>query len=149
MKTNPIAVVTGGAGFIGSHMVDLLIDNGYRVHVIDNLSGGHEKNLAHHSKNNDLNLETTDICELDENDSVFKGAKYIFHYAGIGDIVPSIEKPIDYMNTNVQGTVRVLEASRYAGVEKFIYSASSSCYGLADTPTRGSYHCTSISICAE
>ena len=94
------------------------------------------KNLAHHSKNNDLNLETTDICELDENDSVFKGAKYIFHYAGIGDIVPSIEKPIDYMNTNVQGTVRVLEASRYAGVEKFIYSASSSCYGLADTPTR-------------
>ena len=50
MKTNPIAVVTGGAGFIGSHMVDLLIDNGYRVHVIDNLSGGHEKNLVHHSK---------------------------------------------------------------------------------------------------
>ena len=65
MKTNPIAVITGGAGFIGSHMVDLLLDNGYRVHVIDNLSGGHERNLAHHSKNDDLNLETTDICQLD------------------------------------------------------------------------------------
>ena len=133
--SQPIAIVTGGAGFIGSHMVDLLLDNGYRVHVIDNLSGGHERNLAHHSKNVDLNLETTDICHLDDNSNVFKGAKYIFHYAGIGDIVPSIEKPTDYMNTNVQGTVRVLEASRAAGIEKFVYAASSSCYGLATTPT--------------
>jgi UDP-glucose 4-epimerase len=67
---------------------------------------------------------------------MFKGAKYVFHFAGIGDIVPSIEKPTDYMNTNVQGTVRVLEASRAGGIEKFVYAASSSCYGLAATPTR-------------
>ena len=136
MKTRPIAVVTGGAGFIGSHMVDLLLENDFEVRVIDNLSGGHERNLAHHSKNGDLNLEIKDICQLAENCSVFKGAKYIFHYAGIGDIVPSIEKPTDYMYNNVQGTVRVLEASRTGSIEKFVYAASSSCYGLASTPTR-------------
>lgn len=60
----------------------------------------------------------------------------MFHFAGIGDIVPSIEQPIDYMEVNVQGTVRVLEAARNGGVKKFVYAASSSCYGLAHTPTR-------------
>ena len=78
--------------------------------MIDNSSVATKKILASIIQNNIPNLETTDICELDENDSVFKGAKYIFHYAGIETYVPSIEKPsIDYMNTNVQ-TVRVLEA---------------------------------------
>jgi UDP-glucose 4-epimerase len=66
---------------------------------------------------------------------LFAGAKYVFHFAGIGDIVPSIETPVDYMDVNVQGTVRVLECARAAAVEKFVYAASSSCYGLAATPT--------------
>src|SRR6185295_277477 len=66
---------------------------------------------------------------------VFAGAQYVFHFAGIGDIVPSIEKPTEYMDTNVQGTVRVLECARHAGAEKFVYAASSSCYGLAAVPT--------------
>jgi UDP-glucose 4-epimerase len=65
-----------------------------------------------------------------------KEAALVFHFAGIGDIVTSIERPIDYMETNVQGTVRVLECARAAKVEKFVYAASSSCYGLADVPTR-------------
>ena len=134
--SRPIAVVTGGAGFIGSHMVDLLLAEGFEVRVIDNLSGGHERNLAHQSGNADLKLERVDICQLNSDTATFKGAKYVFHFAGIGDIVPSIEKPTYYMNTNVQGTVRVLEASRAAGIEKFVYAASSSCYGLATTPTR-------------
>jgi len=60
----------------------------------------------------------------------------VFHFAGIGDIVPSIERPLEYMNTNVQGTVHVLEAARHARVRKFVYAASSSCYGIAATPTR-------------
>ena len=60
----------------------------------------------------------------------------MFHFAGIGDIVPSIEKPIDYMDINVQGTVKILECARAAGVQKLVYAASSSCYGLADVPTR-------------
>lgn len=67
---------------------------------------------------------------------IFAGARYVFHFAGIGDIVPSIERPTEYMDVNVQGTVRVLECARTAGVEKFVYAASSSCYELAATPTR-------------
>ena len=136
MSQKPIAVVTGGAGFIGSHMVDLLIDKGFVVRVIDNLSGGHERNLAHLASNPDLSLYKQDINTLESDSLVFKDVKYVFHFAGIGDIVPSIEQPIAYMQTNVQGTVRVLEASRKAGVKKFVYASSSSCYGLADTPTR-------------
>ncbi|MCA9461650.1 MAG: GDP-mannose 4,6-dehydratase [Nitrospira sp.] len=135
MSTKPLAVVTGGAGFIGSHMVDRLLDEGYRVHVIDNLVGGREANLAHHGHVADLVLDQRDIRNLDPNDSLVRGAQLVFHFAGIGDIVPSIEQPVEYMSTNIQGTVRVLEAARNAGVSKFVYAASSSCYGLASVPT--------------
>jgi UDP-glucose 4-epimerase len=131
----PAAVVTGGAGFIGSHMVDVLLDAGFAVRVIDNLSGGHEENLAHVAGHPDLSTHWGDIRELEPASPIFRDAQYVFHFAGIGDIVPSIEKPIDYMDVNVQGTVRVLECARAAGVEKFVYAASSSCYGLAATPT--------------
>ena len=136
MIKKPIAVVTGGAGFIGSHMVDLLLDNDFEVRVIDNLSGGHERNLAHQAANPKLHFEKLDICDLEPENSIFRDVNYVFHFAGIGDIVPSIEHPIAYMQTNVQGTVRVLEASRFTGITKFVYAASSSCYGLAATPTR-------------
>lgn len=136
MKTRNIAVVTGGAGFIGSHMVDVLLDNDFEVRVVDNLSGGHERNLQHRAKDIRLRFDKNDICKLDPDCPLFKEADFVFHFAGIGDIVPSIERPIPYMQTNVQGTVRVLEASRFAGVRKFVYAASSSCYGLAATPTR-------------
>jgi UDP-glucose 4-epimerase len=132
---NLIAVVTGGAGFIGSHMVDLLLERGFRVRVIDNLSGGHEKNLRHLADDPRLVFENRDIRTLEPGDKLFDGARYVFHFAGIGDIVPSIERPIEYMDVNVQGTVRVLEAARAAGVAKLVYAASSSCYGLAATPT--------------
>jgi UDP-glucose 4-epimerase len=131
-----IAVVTGGAGFIGSHMVDQLMARGYSVRVIDNLVGGREANLAHHGNDPKLTLERRDVRQLDPADALFRDAALVFHFAGIGDIVPSIERPIDYMETNVQGTVRVLECARSANVEKFVYAASSSCYGLADVPTR-------------
>jgi UDP-glucose 4-epimerase len=127
--------VTGGAGFIGSHLVDLLLDRGYVVRVVDNLVGGHERNLAQHACNSDLSLERADIRTLQANGPIFSDARYVFHLAAIGDIVPSIEQPIEYMDTNVQGTVRVLECARAAKVEKVVYSASSSCYGLAKTPT--------------
>jgi UDP-glucose 4-epimerase len=130
------AIVTGGAGFIGSHMVDHLLDRGYRVRVIDNLSGGRLKNLAHHDGNPDLAFEEADIREFAPDSAVFRDAAYVLHFAGIGDIVPSIERPIEYMDTNIQGTVHVLECSRHARVRKFVYAASSSCYGLAAVPTR-------------
>ncbi len=85
-----------------------------------------------------MNLERywCDIRGLEPDSRIFAGARYVFHFAGIGDIVPSIERPTEYMDVNVQGTVRVLECARTAGVEKFVYAASSSCYGLAATPTR-------------
>jgi len=134
--SKPIVVVTGGAGFIGSHMVDTCVDRGYRVHVIDNLIGGRAANLAHHAGNPDVVFEERDIRSVMPGDTLFKDARYVVHFAGIGDIVPSIERPMEYMSTNVQGTVHVLEAARAAGVVKFVYAASSSCYGLAATPTR-------------
>jgi UDP-glucose 4-epimerase len=135
----PIALVTGGAGFIGSHMVDLLLGQDYEVRVIDNLSGGHDKNLAHHSHDSRLKIEQIDICQLNPKNSIFKNIKYIFHFAAIGDIVPSIEHPIDYLKTNVMGTAQILECARAAQIKKMIYAASSSCYGLADTPTDESH----------
>ena len=136
MTAGPIAVVTGGAGFIGSHMVDLLVAEGFRVHVIDNLNGGREANLAGHAGNPKVVFENADIRSCEPGHPLFKGAKYVFHFAGIGDIVPSIERPREYMSVNVQGTVAVLECARHAGgVEKFVYAASSSCYGIAETPT--------------
>jgi UDP-glucose 4-epimerase len=132
--TPPIAIVTGGAGFIGSHMVDLLVERGYRVRAIDNLVGGRETNLAQHANNPDVTFDRRDILDLDSQDPLFAGARYVFHFAGIGDIVPSIERPTEYLATNVQGTVHVLECARSVGA-KLIYAASSSCYGLAETPT--------------
>ena len=131
-----VAVVTGGAGFIGSHMVDLLIAEGYRVHVIDNLTGGRLQNLDQHKNNSELVFENRDIRDLEASDPLFKEAQYVFHFAGIGDLVPSIEQPLDYVSTNTMGTFRVLEAARQAGVAKFVYAASSTCYGFADVPTR-------------
>ena len=130
-----IAVVTGGAGFIGSHMVDLLLARDYRVRVIDSLVGGREANLAQHGNDARLAFECRDIRALEPGETLFKDAAFVFHFAGIGDIVPSIEHPIDYMDTNAMGTVRVLECARAAGVQKLVYAASSSCYGLAAVPT--------------
>jgi UDP-glucose 4-epimerase len=136
MTARAVAIVTGGAGFIGSHMVDRLLECGFRVRVVDNLVGGREANLAHHARNADLAFERCDIRGLWPAAPVFTNAQLIFHFAGVGDIVPSIERPTEYMDTNIQGTVRVLEAARHAKVRKFVYAASSSCYGLAATPTR-------------
>jgi UDP-glucose 4-epimerase len=131
-----LAVVTGGAGFIGSHMVDLLLAEGCRVHVIDNLTGGRLQNLDGHKENKNLVVEVRDIRKIEAEDPLFRDAHYVFHFAGIGDLVPSIEQPVDYVSTNTMGTVRVLEAARHAGVKKFVYAASSTCYGFAEVPTR-------------
>lgn len=131
-----VAVVTGGAGFIGGHMVDLLLERGFVVRVIDNLVGGRLANLAQHQGNARLSVDTRDIRAVGPGDALFTGADFVFHFAGIGDIVPSIERPAEYMSANVQGTVHALEAARAAGVRRFVYAASSSCYGLATVPTR-------------
>lgn len=136
MSGKPVAVVTGGAGFIGSHMVDNLLAHGYRVRAVDNLVCGRESNIAHLSGNPDFFFEKEDIRNLRPGHKLFEDARCVIHFAGIGDIVPSIEQPMEYMSANVQGTVHVLECARRAGVKRLVYAASSSCYGLAATPTR-------------
>jgi len=136
MTTRPVAIVTGGAGFIGSHMVDVLVERGFSVRAIDNLIGGREENLAQHRNNPDVVLDKRDVRSYAPDDALFQGARFVFHFAGIGDIVPSIERPLEYMSANVLGTAHMLECARHARVEKFVYAASSSCYGLAQVPTR-------------
>ena len=127
------AVVTGGAGFIGSHMVDLLIDKNFEVTIIDNLANGQLQNIAHHKdKVTFLNIDISDYSiDLDE---YFKDVDYVFHYAALADIVPSINDPLKYHKANVDGTINVLEASKKSkNLKKFVYAASSSCYGIPET----------------
>ena len=126
------AVVTGGCGFIGSHMVDLLLREGHAVTVIDDLSRGRRANLEQHASNGDLRIVETDVARGRELADAFEGADWVFHFAALADIVPSIEHPQEYMRANVDGTVGALEAARRAGVKRFVYSASSSCYGIPD-----------------
>ena len=95
-----------------------------------------KSNLAHLDNGSDMECHWLDIRSLEPDSPIFSGAHFVFHFAGIGDIVPSIERPAEYMSVNVQGTVRMLECARHAGARKFVYAASSSCYGLARTPTR-------------
>ena len=127
------AVVTGGAGFIGSHMVDLLIKEGYEVTVIDNLVNGRLDNIEHHKGK--VRFVHVDIGDYEaEIDEYFEGVYYVFHYAALADIVPSITNPMKYHKANVDGTIRVLEAARKSqNLKKFVYAASSSCYGIPDT----------------
>src|SRR5262249_5254417 len=139
MSGKPVAVVTGGAGFIGSHVVDALLAADFSVRVVDNLVVGHRSNLDHHKGNPDLACYWQDVRALEASSAIFAGAQYVFHLAGIGDIVPSIEQPTQYMDTNVQGTVRVLECARQAGVEKIVYAPASSCYGLVPLAVAGGH----------
>jgi UDP-glucose 4-epimerase len=126
-------VVTGGAGFIGSHLVDLLLSRGHDVVALDNFATGREKNLAEAQSSPRFSLVRADVG--DDGDALvtaFAGADGVFHLAGLADIVPSIERPGDYYRANVHGTFRVCEAVRAAGVRKLVYAASSSCYGIPD-----------------
>lgn len=125
-------MVTGGAGFIGSHLVDRLLSDGHSVVVLDNFSSGHPKNLKHLADNPRLAVHQVDIAEASAIKGLFSGIDWVFHLAALADIVPSIEQPLDYHRSNVDGTIAVLEGARAANVKRFIYAASSSCYGLAE-----------------
>jgi UDP-glucose 4-epimerase len=129
----PRALVTGGAGFIGSHLVDRLVADGHEVVVVDNFATGRRDNLAHHAGNPRVTVHECDITEPGALAPVTGGVTWVFHLAALADIVPSIVDPRGYFRTNVDGTFNVLEAARAAGVERFLYAASSSCYGIPDT----------------
>ncbi len=127
-------LVTGGAGFIGSHLCEELLKKGHRVHAIDNLRGGHLKNLSSFKENPFFEFKQVDIRDRDAlNAYVQQGFDWVFHLAAMADIVPSIEQPKEYFEVNVDGTFNVLEAAKSIGVKRFLYAASSSCYGIPDT----------------
>ncbi len=125
------AIVTGAAGFIGSHLCDLLIADGHEVIGIDNLACGRLSNLQQLQNHKNFRFEKLDICDAAALKKVCEGSQWVFHLAGLADIVPSIEKPTEYVSVNVQGTLNVLEAIRDQNISKLVYAASSSCYGLA------------------
>lgn len=127
-----ISLVTGGCGFIGSHIVDRLLKEGHTVRVIDNYSTGRPTNLEHHKKNENLAIYNLDIRDKDSIEECFKGVDYVFHLAALADIVPSIQNPWEYYSSNVLGTYNVVECAKAAGIKKLVYSASSSCYGIPD-----------------
>ena len=129
------SIVTGGAGFIGSHVVEQLLGRGTEVVVIDNFSTGRPENLSEFSGS--VRLVEADISTPGSWMAEFKGVDHVFHLAALADIVPSIENPVSYYRSNVDGTFNVLEAARAASVQKLVYAASSSCYGIPDEfPTK-------------
>lgn len=126
------ALVTGGCGFIGSHISEILLERGDEVVIIDNLSTGRIENIKDFGDNEKLSFHQCDISDFDTIKDHFEGIDTVFHIAALADIVPSIERPKDYHQSNVIGTFNVLEACRQAGVERLVYAASSSCYGIPD-----------------
>lgn len=127
-----IDVVTGGAGFIGSHLVDRLLADGRQVRVVDNLSVGRAANLEQHKENPNFSFYHADICDEALMDTICAGAERIFHLAARADVVPSIQEPKEYFRSNVDGTFVVLQAARAHNIKRMIYIASSSCYGIPD-----------------
>lgn len=117
-------IVTGGAGFIGSNLVDALIAQGDEVHVIDNLSGGFESNV-----NPKAVLHKMDIRNLEEIKPIFSGIDGVFHLAALPRVQYSIEHPVETNEVNINGTQNILIAAQLAGVKRVVYSASSSAYG--------------------
>ncbi len=124
------SIVTGGAGFIGSHLVDKLLDMGHDVVVLDNFSTGRKQNLTH--VNSQIKLVECDLSNKGDWIKEFNDVDWVFHLASLADIVPSIQNPEGYFCSNVDATFYVLEAARNVNVKKFVYSASSSCYGIPD-----------------
>jgi UDP-glucose 4-epimerase len=128
------ALVTGGAGFIGSHLTELLVKKNFKVTVIDNLSNGSLSNLKSLIKKKKINFIKADLKNLKKNKKTFN-QDYVFHLAALGSIIPSIDNPKKYVQNNFNGTVNLLECIRDYKIKKIVYAASSSCYGISTTPT--------------
>ena len=125
------AVVTGGAGFIGSHLVDALLALGHEVTVLDNFSTGRAENLGHVKSK--IQLHECDISTAGPWTQLIQRGDWVFHLAALADIVPSIQQPGPYFRANVDGSFNLLQACTAAGVARFVYAASSSCYGIPDS----------------
>ena len=126
-------LVTGGAGFIGSHLVDRLLAEGRRVRVVDSMEVGKPRNLTQHDGNDRLDVRVGDVADPVAMAAALQGVERVFHLAALADIVPSIRNPEGYFRANVVGTFVTLQAARAAGIKRFVYVASSSCYGIPDS----------------
>ncbi len=127
MKKNPLCLVTGGAGFIGSNLVDGLLSKGYRVRVLDNLSTGKKENLARALSK--IDFIKGDLRNDKDVRKALRGVRYVFHMGAISNVPQSVDQPLVTHEVNVTGTLRLLKASREAGVKRFVYTSSSSVYG--------------------
>ena len=125
---SPKSIITGGAGFIGSNLTDHLVKAGHKVIILDNFVSGKKSNLSHHKKEN-VKIIKFDISKSSNLESYFKNIDYVFHLAGLAEIIPSIKNPKKYFINNVLGTLNVVEAAKKTKIKKLIYAASSSCYG--------------------
>jgi len=125
-------LVTGGAGFIGSHLVERLLNDGHEVHVLDNFSTGRRENLSHLKGHVRFSIQEGDVTDTQTVAKALVDIEWVFHLAALADIVPSIVNPMAYYQANVSGTATLLEGARNAGIKRLIYAASSSCYGIPD-----------------
>ena len=133
------ALVTGGCGFIGSHVVELLVGEGHEVRILDNLNTGRIENVSQLINSGQVEMLVGAVQDTRMTERAVQDITHVFHLAALADIVPSIDRPMEYYETNVTGTASIVEASRNANVQKFVYAASSSCYGIPDEyPTRES-----------
>jgi len=126
-------LVTGGAGFIGSHIVDRLLDEGFKVRVLDNLSTGEKKNLAQHQNKKSFQFIEGDIRNFDLVKKTVKGVDAVFHEAALVSVTRSVENPLLSNEINVTGTVNLLKACVDAHVKRFVYASSCAVYGDTET----------------
>lgn len=124
-----VFLVTGGAGFIGSNLCEVLLERGYKVRCLDNLSTGNQENVDLFINNQNFTFIKGNICDFDICINACEGVDYVLHQAAWGSVPRSIEMPLEYEENNIKGTLNMMEASRQNGVKKFIYASSSSVYG--------------------
>ena len=120
-------LVTGGAGFIGSHICEELVGRGARVRVLDNLSSGYRRNLEH--LGGAVELQVGDVRDPAALDQAAQGARYIFHEAALVSVFDSVERPVDNNDINITGTLNVLNAARKHGVKRVVFASSAAIYG--------------------
>lgn len=126
---NSLFLVTGAAGFIGSNLCEAILNMGYKVRALDDLSTGHQKNIDMFLDNPNYEFVKGDIKDLDTCIKACEGVDFVLNQAAWGSVPRSIEMPLFYCANNIQGTLNMLEAARQMGVKKFVYASSSSVYG--------------------
>jgi len=136
-------LVTGGAGFIGSNLVDELLRRGHRVRVLDNLSTGRLENLA--AARERIDFFDADICNLETIRPCFAGVDYVLHLAALPSVPRSVADPLSANKVNIEGTLSVLLAARDAGAKRLVFAASSAAYG--DNPTLPRWNRMTLALC--